>query len=53
LRPKKDLVDQLDRITVIVDQTNDLFVQGASIDWQITEDGKQGFHFDNPNAVAK
>lgn len=53
VEPDKDFVDEMDGFAVVIDQTSSLFLEGASIDWQVTEDGKEGFHFDNPNAVAE
>ena len=49
--PGRDYMDESDRITIVVDKGSAPFVQGATIDWQTRADGRQGFHFDNPNAV--
>src|SRR6185437_6311637 len=43
-----DYLDELEEITVVVDKRSALFLEGATIDWQITADGAEGFYFDNP-----
>ena len=48
---KNDYLDDVDGIKVVVDKRSALFLEGATIDWQTTPDGRQGFKFDNPNAV--
>lgn len=46
-----DYLDEQNGIQIVVDKRSALFLEGATIDWQTTPDGRQGFHFDNPNAV--
>jgi len=48
---ENDYIDEVDGIMVIVDKRSSLFLEGATIDWQVSPDGQQGFHFENPNAV--
>jgi iron-sulfur cluster assembly protein len=48
---ENDNVDELGGIKVLVDKKSAVFLEGATIDWQTTPDGLEGFHFDNPNAV--
>jgi iron-sulfur cluster assembly accessory protein len=48
---ENDYLSDVDGIKVVVDKRSALFLEGATIDWQITPDGQQGFRFDNPNAV--
>jgi len=47
----KDYMDDVNGIKVVVDKRSSLFLMGATIDWQTGPDGRQGFKFDNPNAV--
>jgi len=49
--PEADYLDDSDGIKVVVDKRSALFLDRATIDWRTTPDGRQGFHFDNPNAV--
>jgi iron-sulfur cluster assembly accessory protein len=51
INDENDYFDDMDGIKVVVDKRSALFLEGATIDWQTTADGRQGFHFDNPNAV--
>jgi len=51
--PTNDYQFAYDGIQVVVDKRSSLFLEGATIDWQITADGRQGFKFDNPNAVKQ
>ena len=46
-----DYLHDMDGIKVVVDKRSALFLEGATIDWQTTPDGREGFEFDNPNAV--
>jgi iron-sulfur cluster assembly protein len=46
-----DYLDEMEGISVVVDKRSALFLEDATIDWQTTADGRQGFEFDNPNAV--
>jgi iron-sulfur cluster assembly accessory protein len=48
---KNDYLHNDDGILTVVDKRSALFLEGATIDWQTTADGQQGFKFDNPNAV--
>jgi iron-sulfur cluster assembly accessory protein len=45
-----DYTDNVDGITVVVNRLQALYIEGSTVDWQTTEDGRQGFVFDNPNA---
>lgn len=53
LDPTNDYLCDSDGVQVLVDKRSSMFLEGATIDWQTTPDGKQGFKFDNPNAVKK
>jgi iron-sulfur cluster assembly accessory protein len=46
-----DLVDSSHGFQLVVDARSSLFLEGATIGWEIQADGKAGFKFDNPNAV--
>jgi iron-sulfur cluster insertion protein len=46
-----DYIHEANGITTVVDKTSAILLEGATIDWQTTSDGRQGFQFDNPNAV--
>jgi iron-sulfur cluster assembly protein len=48
-----DYLDGSDGVEVIVDKRSALFLYGATVDWKTAADGRQGFSFDNPNAVKK
>jgi len=48
--PKNDFYSDENGIKTIVDRRSSLFLEGATIDWETTSDGRQGFRFDNPNA---
>jgi iron-sulfur cluster assembly protein len=50
--PKADYLNETDSVKVVVDMRSSLFLNGATIDWQTTSDGRQGFKFDNPNSVS-
>ena len=47
----EDYVDDSHGFKIIVDRKSALLIDGSSIDWQVTDDGREGFKFDNPNAV--
>lgn len=49
----EDYLDESRELKILVDRRSALFVQDASIDWQVTADGREGFYFDNPNAVQE
>ena len=40
-------------LKILVDRRSVLFIDGASVDLQVTADGREEFHFDNPNAVQE
>lgn len=46
-----DYVDESYGFAFVTDQRGKLYVDGTTIDWLLTEDGREGFKFDNPNAV--
>jgi len=46
-----DYLDSSGEIKVVVDKTSALFLEGVTIDWKTLADGRQGFHFNNPNAI--
>lgn len=50
---ESDFVDQSQGITLVVDARSSIFLEGATIDWQIQPDGQAGFKFENPNAVEQ
>jgi iron-sulfur cluster assembly accessory protein len=47
----RDYLHDDDGILTVVDKSSALFLEGAKIDWQTTVDGREGFVFDNPNAL--
>lgn len=47
---ERDYVDDADGIRIVVDKRSALFLEGCTIDWETTADGRQGFRFNNPNA---
>jgi iron-sulfur cluster assembly accessory protein len=51
--PKSDFLNEQESIKIIVDMRSSLYLDGTTIDWQTTPDGRQGFKFDNPNAVKE
>jgi iron-sulfur cluster assembly protein len=53
LDPTNDYLCDSEGIQILVDKRSALFLEGATIDWQTTPDGRQGFKFDNPNAVKQ
>jgi len=48
-----DSLNQADSVKIVVDASSALFLNGTTIDWQTTPDGRRGFKFDNPNAVKE
>lgn len=50
LNADDDYLDHVDEIKIVVDQRSAPYLEGTTIDWQTTPDGRQGFHFNNPNA---
>jgi outer membrane protein assembly factor BamB len=52
-RSENDFVGDAGGIQILVDHKSSIFLDGATIDWQTTTDGRTGFHFDNPNALKK
>jgi iron-sulfur cluster assembly accessory protein len=48
-----DYLNDFDGIKTIVDKRSAIYLEGATIDWQSTPNGRQGFKFDNPNAVKE
>ena len=40
-------------VSIVVYRKSALFIEGTSIDWQVLDDGQQGFHFDNPQALKQ
>jgi iron-sulfur cluster assembly protein len=48
---ENDCIDDVDGITIIVNRFSAIYLDGVTIDWKTDSDGRQGFHFDNPNAV--
>ena len=38
-------------IDVAIPKDNAKYLDGTKLDWQVTESGKAGFHFDNPNTI--
>jgi len=48
-----DFVDRSHGFTLVVDAKSALFLEGATIDWQVESDGRAGFKFSNPNAIEK
>jgi len=51
LNADSDYLDESHGLKIVVDRKSALYIDGASIDWQVLDDGREGFHFDNPNAV--
>ena len=49
----QDYVDDSHGMPVVVDRESALFLKGTLIDWQARDDGNEGFHFGNPNAVEQ
>ena len=47
-----DVVDNSNGFTFVLNTKAVLFARGTTIDW-VVRDGKEGFVFDNPNAVKK
>jgi iron-sulfur cluster assembly protein len=47
----RDATSTTQGIQVLVDREYVPLVKGCVIDWQKTPDGREGFYFDNPNAV--
>ncbi len=48
---ESDFVDRSYGVTIAVDPTSALYLEGTTIDWVNDPDGRAGFQFDNPNAV--
>jgi iron-sulfur cluster assembly protein len=46
-----DYVDETDGVTVVVDKKSALYLEGTTIGWRSTPEGKHGFTFENPNAI--
>jgi len=53
LNADEDYLDESHGLKIVVDRKSALYIDGTSIDWQVTDDGREGFHFDNPNAVQE
>jgi len=49
----EDYADDSHGFVILVDRRSALLIEGTSIDWQVTDDGREGFQFDNPNAVQE
>jgi iron-sulfur cluster assembly protein len=51
--PNVDFLGSSEGVKVVVDQRSALFLEGATIDWEVMPDGKSGFRFNNPNATKE
>ena len=46
-------VDEVDGIKVVVNKRSAIYLDGATIDWRKMPDEREGFYFENPNAVKQ
>ncbi|HEX6986988.1 MAG TPA: iron-sulfur cluster assembly accessory protein [Planctomycetaceae bacterium] len=47
----KDIFGDSHGVSVVVDRSSAFYLEGTTIDWRTTPDGRSGFWFDNPNAL--
>lgn len=46
-----DILNEQSGIKILVSKTAQPYLLGSTIDWQVDSAGREGFHFENPNAL--